>query len=275
MTKTIGALGRASHPLPTAAVTVLATVLAALLGARWPTLGILVIAVVSGQLSVGWLNDLVDRHRDRALGRTDKPVAMGQLPAGTVRVAIAVAVSCCVPASLALGLAAGSAHLLAVAGAWAYNLGLKLTIWSWAPYAFGFGLLPVTVWLAAPVSGLPPWWMVVAAALLGVGAHGANVLPDLSGDRATGVAGLPHRLRPITLRLGMVAALFGALVVLTVGPPGRPGPLAVAALVAAAGLSLIAAGVGGHMLPPRSPFVAAVGVAGLAAFVLVARGATG
>lgn len=275
MTRTIRALAQASHPLPTTAVTVLAAVLAAALGTRWPTLAVLVIAVVSGQLSVGWLNDLVDRDRDRALGRTDKPVAMGQVQPGTVRAAIAMAAICCVPASLVLGIAAGSAHLLAVAGAWAYNLGLKLTIWSWAPYAVGFGLLPVTVWLAAPVSGLPPWWMVVAAALLGIGAHGANVLPDLAGDRATGVAGLPHRLRPITLRLAMVAALFGALVVLTAGPPGRPGPLAVGALVAAAVLALVAAGVGGKVLPPRSPFVAAVGVAGLAALVLVARGATG
>lgn len=275
MTRNAGALGRASHPLPTLAVTALASVLAVALGTGWPTLGILVVAVLSGQLSVGWLNDLVDRERDRAVGRTDKPVAKGELSPRTVRIAIGIAVLICVPSSLALGIAAGSAHLIAVAGAWAYNLGLKQTVWSWVPYAVGFGLLPVTVWLAAPVPGLPPWWMVVAAALLGVGAHGANVLPDLAGDRATGVAGLPHRLRPTTLRLGMVAALLGALVVLTVGPPGQPSALTLAALAVAAALALVAAGLAGRYLPSRAPFVAAVGVAGLAVVVLVARGATG
>jgi 4-hydroxybenzoate polyprenyltransferase len=269
------ALARASHPLPTGAVVALATVLAVALGTGFPTLAILVIAVLSGQLSVGWLNDLVDRHRDRAVGRTDKPVAQGEVSAATVRGSIVAAALLCVPASLALGIGAGAAHLVAVAGAWAYNLRLKFTAWSWAPFALGFGLLPVTVWLAAPAAGLPPWWMVAAAALLGTGAHGANALPDLAGDRATGVAGLPHRLRPATLRLGLVAVLLGALVVLTLGPPGGPGPLAVAALAAAGAMSLVAAGVGARLLPPRAPFVAVVGVAGLAALVLVARGATG
>ena len=40
----------------------------------------------------------------------------------------------------------------------------------------------------------PRWPITVAAALIGLGAHFANVLPDLAGDRATGVVGLPQRV---------------------------------------------------------------------------------
>ena len=39
---------------------------------------------------------------------------------------------------------------------------------------------------------LPRWQVTVAAAGVGLGAHFANVLPDLVGDRVTGVRGLPH-----------------------------------------------------------------------------------
>ena len=95
---------------------------------------------------------------------------------------------------LACGLAAGAVHLVCVAAGWAYNLGLKATVWSWLPYAVCVRWLPVFVALADRPSGLPPLWIPVAGALLGVGAHLLNVLPDLADDAATGVRGLPHRL---------------------------------------------------------------------------------
>jgi 4-hydroxybenzoate polyprenyltransferase len=275
MTVVGGALVRASHPLPTAAVTALSATLAATLRTPPPTLVTLIVAVLSGQLSVGWLNDLVDRDRDRAVGRTDKPVALGQVPVTTVRAAVAIAAVICVPTSLALGLAAGTAHLVAVAGAWAYNLGLKRTAWSWLPYAIGFGLLPVAVWLASPAVGLPPWWMASGAALLGVGAHGANVLPDLADDRATGVSGLPQRLGQRPLRIATAVVLFAAFVTLTAGPPRPLVAAEWAALGVAATLALVAGGLGRARLPDRAPFYAAIGVAALAVVMLLARGAAG
>ena len=67
--------------------------------------------------------------------------------------------------------------------------GLKATVWSWAPYAVCFGLLPAVVTLSLPGSPRPAWWAMAAGALLGVGAHLANVLPDLEDDRATASAG--------------------------------------------------------------------------------------
>ena len=105
----------------------------------------------------------------------------------------------------------------AVAAALAYDIGLKRTVWSWLPYAVAFGLLPVVVWLVSPQDGLPPTWLVLAGALLGVGAHGANVLPDYDRDRASGVLGLPQQLDPLVLRLGTATALLGALALLTFG----------------------------------------------------------
>lgn len=261
--------------MPTVAVTVFTSVLAAAMGAGWARIGLLASAVLAGQLSVGWLNDLVDRHRDRAAGRADKPVALGLLSPRTVAAAIAAAAAACVPLSLSLGLGAGSAHLAAVAGAWAYNLGLKRTWLSWTPYALGFGLLPVVVWLVAPAAGLPPAWMIGAAALLGVGAHAANVLPDLDADRAAGVLGLPHRMSAPALRLSTAALLLGAMLLLTFGPAGQPSGWELGSMALAALLAVPAAGAGRRLLPPRAPLLAVVGIAVLAVAMLVLRGTAG
>ena len=74
---------------------------------------------------------------------------------------------------------------------WAYNLGLKSSLTSGALYLLGFGLLPAYAASTLPGEPAPRWPITVAAALIGLGAHFANVLPDLAGDRATGVVGLP------------------------------------------------------------------------------------
>lgn len=265
------ALVRASHPVPTAAVTAFASALAAAMGTSWARTGLLAAAVLTGQLSVGWLNDLVDRHRDRSAGRTDKPVALGLLAPRTVAIAIGAAAAACVVLSLSLGFAPGSVHLVAVAGAWAYNLGLKRTWWSWVPYALAFGLLPVVVWLVAPLAGLPPAWMFGAAAMLGVGAHAANVLPDLDADRSAGVLGLPHRMAPPALRLTTVALLLGAMLLLVFGPVGAPSGWELGVLAVAAMLAGPAAGGGRRRLPPRAPFLAVVGIGLLAVVMLLIR----
>jgi len=265
------ALLLASHPLPTAAVTTLTAVLAAAAGARDAALALLTGAVFVGQLCVGWTNDLVDRGRDRAVGRSDKPLALGQVSARAVRTAAVTAGVACVPLSLGLGVAPGVSHLTAVAVALAYDLGLKRTLFSWVPYAVAFALLPVVVWLVSPHDGLPPGWVIAGGALLGVGVHGANVLPDHARDRATGVLGLPQRLPLPALRVGTAVALLAALALLTLGPAGAPRPWEWLAFGAGAGLSVLSAvGPAG-----RVAFPAAIGVGALAVTVLVVRGAFG
>ncbi|MEX2292041.1 MAG: UbiA family prenyltransferase [Mycobacteriales bacterium] len=265
-----GALVRASHPEPTVAVTAIATALALSsgLGARSALLSA---AFLSGQLSVGWSNDWIDAARDRRTGRADKPVVRGSLRVGVLRTAALAAAALCVPLSLALGLRAGLLHLSAVAAAWAYNARLKSTLLSWAPYALAFGAVPSVVTLALPERALAPWWATAAGALLGVGAHLCNALPDLEQDLATGVRGLPQVLG--SRRSGALAALLllTATGLLAAGP-GQPGPGALLAVLAAAGVTgwgLVRARRPGS----REPFRAAILVAAVSVILLVARGA--
>ncbi len=165
--------------------------------------------VLTGQLTVGWLNDVVDRDRDREVGRLDKPVAMGWIDPGTVTFAIAVAVLAVIPLSIANGTYAGLAHLGAVASAWLYNLWFKKSVLSPLPYIVSFGLLPAFLsygGLGGGMHGSPPTWaMTVLAALLGIGIHFLNTLPDLVQDNETGVRHLPLR---IALKIGAPALLW-------------------------------------------------------------------
>ncbi|GAA3113166.1 hypothetical protein GCM10010466_00290 [Planomonospora alba] len=261
---------RACHPGPTAAVTTLTTALAAASGRGAADCALVAAAVLAGQLSIGWCNDAVDAGRDRAAGRSGKPVADGTVGTRTAWTAALTALAACVPLSLASGAAAGTVHLAGVAAAWAYDLGLKATRVSWAPYAVGFGVLPAFVTLGLPHSPWPAWWAVLAAALLGCGAHLANVLPDIPADLATGVRGWPQRLGPGRVRALIPVPLLAGACLLVLAAPGPPGPAGWAALAAAGALA------GGGLLlgrrSPRAPFVAAVAVAGVAVLLLLAQG---
>ncbi|MFC4062081.1 UbiA family prenyltransferase [Planomonospora corallina] len=268
--ETLWGLLRACHPGPTAAVTALTTALAVASGRDAAGCALVAAAVLAGQLSIGWCNDAVDAGRDRAAGRTGKPVADGTLGPRTVWTAALVALAVCVPLSLASGAAAGTAHLTGVAAAWAYDLGLKATRISWAPYAVGFGSLPAFVALGLPGSPWPVWWAVLAAALLGCGAHLANVLPDIPGDLATGVRGWPQRLGSGRVRALVPVPLLAAVCLLVLAPPGPPGAAGWAALAGACALA--GAGLSLGRRSPRAPFAAAVAVAGVAVLLLLAQG---
>ena len=268
VTARVRALVRACHPEPTVAVTALATALAVSTGLGGGA-AVLGLAFLSGQLSVGWSNDWIDAARDRGSARTDKPVARGELPVEVVRTAALVAAAACIPLSLAMGTAPGLLHLLAVAAAWAYNARLKATVLSWAPYALAFGAVPSIVTLG--LGRVAPWWATAAGALLGVGAHLCNVLPDLQDDLAQGVRGLPHRLGPRRATAAAAVLLLTAAVLLAVGP-GRPGVLAVLAVLVA--VVVVAVGLVRSRQPgSRAAFRAALVVAGLCVALLLARGA--
>jgi len=163
-----GALIRSCHPVPTAAVTAFAAVLAVSAGVGAGRAVLVAAAVLAGQLSIGWSNDRIDRHRDRSVGRTDKPVARQELPLVVVDTALWVSAAATVGLSLALGWRAGLVHLAAVGCGWAYNLGVKATRWSWVPYAAAFGALPAVATLADTRPYLPGAWVLGAGALLRV-----------------------------------------------------------------------------------------------------------
>ncbi|GAA4685237.1 UbiA family prenyltransferase [Nocardioides nanhaiensis] len=257
-------LARSCHPGPTVAVTALASLLAASRDLDAGRVALVAAAVLTGQLSIGWGNDLLDRHRDHAVGRTDKPLATGELPVPVARTAVALAVAATVALSLACGIVAGLVHLGCVAAGWAYDLGVKATSWSWLPYATAFGGLPVFVVLAAPGVAAPPWWLPLGGALLGVGAHLLNALPDLDDDLATGVRGLPHRLGGRRSAVAAVVALLVATLVIALGAAGAAPWLRVAVLTAAAALAVVTLTTHG-----RTPFRAAIGIAALAVVLLV------
>ncbi len=216
------ALLAAAHPGPSIAVTGLTTALSVAFGNSPSTSATVALAVLTGQLSIGWANDAIDSARDRKAVRRDKPVAQGALDARTVWIAAVLAAAACVPLSLATGPAAGAAHLLAVGGGWAYDLGLKRTRWSWLPYAWSFGLLPVFTGLAGGASG-PPTSVIASAAVLGTAAHLFNGLPDIDEDRAAGLRPLPVALGPTATRwLGAaLLAVPGSLLAAQAGAHAR------------------------------------------------------
>lgn len=228
--------------------------------------------VLVGQLSIGWSNDWIDAARDRATQRRDKPVAMGAIGDLTLRNAAFGALALAVALSFANGLRAGLFHLLVIGGGWAYNLGLKATIVSWVPYAVAFGALPVFVWLSIDspaAAALPPWWTWVGTALLGVGAHVSNVVPDIDDDVAHGVRGFPQRLgargcallAPLLLVAGSAVALLG---------PDRPWTwIDTVVAIAVVGLALFAGVVSGIPGRVRLAFTATLVIAGLVVVALV------
>jgi 4-hydroxybenzoate polyprenyltransferase len=237
----------ACHPLPCVAVTAFAAGWAAAVGVPAGRVGLVALAVLLGQLSIGWCNDAVDAPRDLAAGRRDKPVPAGLVTARQLRIAAGAALLACGVASLALGLAAGVVHLVAVASGWAYDLVLKPTPASPLPYAVSFGLLPAVATLAAT----PPHWpapgVLVGAALLGTGAHFANTVGDAEHDAATGVRGLPQRIGPTaSLRVSAVLVALAAVALLTAG--GSADGWTLVLLGAGAVLAVAGAAVAGRMV---------------------------
>ncbi len=219
----VAGLVRACHLQPTLAVVTATTALAGLAGRGAAGCGAVALAVLAGQLSTGWSNDWFDAGRDRAVGRTDKPIVAGDVSVGAVRLAACAALVATVPLSLLSGWRAAAVHLTAVASAWAYNLGLKATVVSPVPYAVAFGLLPAFVTLGLPLHPWPRPPVMVATALLGVGAHFVNTLADRADDARSGIAGIPQRMSARGALFTGVALLTScALTVWLLGGSDRP-----------------------------------------------------
>ena len=229
----VRALVKASHPEPAVAVTTVTALLAWGVGHDPGGIVRVAAAVLASQLAIGWVNDRLDSDRDRAVGRTDKPVATGAIDRRTVGICGAAASVACVVLSLFLGWPAGALMISALVSALLYDWPLKLTALSVLPYAVSFGLLPAIVVTSLPGAPAPAVWLVAAGALLGSGAHFANALPDLDEDARTGVRGLPQRLGRTRSAVAAAVLLLAATVTLVFGPPGGPSWAGVGAIVAA------------------------------------------
>jgi 4-hydroxybenzoate polyprenyltransferase len=245
MRSRVAAIALSSHPGPTVAVTVIAVVLGIGVGLDPLRLILLGLAMLTNQLSVGLSNDWLDAERDRAVGRTDKPIARGDVSVGVVRTVAWSAAAASILLTVPLGPGALVANAVFIASAWSYNAWLKFTVFSVVPYVVSFGLLPAIVTLSRehPVFAAP--WALGVGALLGVAAHFANVLPDLEDDAATGVRGLPHRMGRRTVSILTYLVLLAASV-------------------------LEWAGAGGLAMTGRGGVGSPLGTAGLAATVVIA-----
>jgi 4-hydroxybenzoate polyprenyltransferase len=259
----------ASHPGPSLAITAMATVLAAEAARRGIGPLLTAPAVLAGQFSIGWSNDACDAPRDIAAGRGDKPAARGEVSVRALWTAAAVSAAAGLALAAAISPLTLACNALLIVPGWAYNLGLKSTPGSGLMYLLGFAPLPALAASTLPGSPAPRVIVCVAAALVGLGAHFVNVLPDLSADLRSGVHGLPQlvaaRWGPGAARGAALALLLGASVLLVVAAsPGRRW-IALAGL-GCSGLLAVAGALGGG----RTPFRAALAIAGVDVAVFAA-----
>jgi len=257
------------------AVTGLSAALFAVAGKPLPVCLLGAAAVLAGQLTIGWSNDLIDAPRDRAAGRTDKPLALAPERDRQVRVALGVALVLTVLLSLALGWRAAALHAVTVTGGWAYNLGLKATPWSAAAYFVAFAALPALATSALPGPELPPAWTMLAAGLVGVAAHFGNVLPDLSQDLAAGVLGLPQRLGARGSALAAVGALLTAAGIIDSQTGARNPALTAVGTAAVLALALVALRCASRRPPGRGAFLATMAAAAVDVAILAVNSGLG
>jgi 4-hydroxybenzoate polyprenyltransferase len=262
------ALVIASHPGPSLAITAMATVLAAEAAPTGFGPVLVAPAMLAGQLSVGWSNDACDAARDVAAGRTDKPVARGEISVRSLWVAAVVSVVAALAMAAAISLLTMGILALLVGAGWAYNLGLKSTPWSGVMYLLGFGPLPAYAASTLPGQPAPRFWVCVAAGLVGLGAHFVNVLPDLAADLSSGVRGLPQlvaaRWGPGAARAAALVLLLSASALLVVESSPARRWVAVAGLCVSCVLA-----VAGAVGTGRTPFRAALAIAGADVAVFV------
>lgn len=206
------------HPLPSLMTVAVAGAFVVLAAKGLPPLGrfVQLLAVETAmQFSISAFNDYFDRHVDA--GRADKPVASGEISA---RVAWVTGLLLGVGAILlALPLGGWVALLTCVGlgGGLLYDAGLKYTAFSWLPFSIAFPTLPLWAWAgASPDGAFPPqlFWVVPVGAVLVLGIHLADTIPDLAADTEAGVRGLAHRLG-LTRSLALCWGAFAAGTLLT------------------------------------------------------------
>ena len=225
MPSRLRALLLSTHPGPGIAVTVVAIVFALGLHLDWWRVVLVGVSFALNQASVGLSNDWIDAERDRSVGRTDKPVALGLVSATLVRNTAFATAALSILVALPLGAWAALTQAVFIASAWAYNAGLKNTPFSVVPYIVSFGLLPMIVTLSLPQPAAAAPWALGVGSALGVAAHFANVLPDLEDDERTGVVGLPHRIGRAASGVVIWVVLAVAGLLAFFGPRGAQTPI--------------------------------------------------
>jgi 4-hydroxybenzoate polyprenyltransferase len=189
----IKGLLNASHFGPTLLVTAISFGFATYYWWEGPAY-VIAFGVFTGQLVVGWSNDLYDFEDDLKHNRQSKPLVNGVITKEYLQRWLRLMVPFSFIANLGgpLGLKGGLVYMFGVACGVAYNFYFKFSILSPLPFAIAFAALPSCIAISKNIT--PPTWMWLGGALFGMAAHFINVIKDMKQDQISEIKGLPQRL---------------------------------------------------------------------------------
>jgi 4-hydroxybenzoate polyprenyltransferase len=191
--KKLRGLLKASHFGPTLIVTSISWFFAAYYWWEGPAYFI-AFGVFTGQLVVGWSNDLYDYADDLKHNRLNKPLVAGTITHKYLMSWLRFMVPISFVANLLgpLGFKGGLVYMFGISMGVAYNFYFKYNVFSWLPYALAFAALPSCIAISKDIT--PPVWMWLGGAIFGSAAHFINVIKDIDQDRASGIGGAPQRI---------------------------------------------------------------------------------
>jgi len=207
--KKLKGLLKAAHFGPTLIVTAISFAFATYYWWEGPAY-VIAFGVFTGQLVVGWSNDLYDLDDDLKHQRTKKPLVSGLITKQYLQKWLRFMLPFSFIANLfgPLGVKGGSVYMLGIACGVAYNFYFKFNLFSPLPYAIAFAALPSSVAISKEIN--PPLWMLLGGALFGMAAHFINVIKDMDQDQASGIKGLPQQL-------GKTKSIAAAVVLIALG----------------------------------------------------------
>jgi 4-hydroxybenzoate polyprenyltransferase len=189
----IKGLLKASHFGPTLLVTAISFGFATYYWWEGPAY-VIAFGVFTGQLVVGWSNDLYDYEDDLKHNRQNKPLVSGVITREFLQRCLRLMVPFSFIANLGgpLGIQGGLVYMLGVAFGVAYNFYFKFSFLSPLPFAIAFAALPSCIAISKDIT--PPTWMWAGGALFGMAAHCINVIKDMKADQISEIKGLPQLL---------------------------------------------------------------------------------
>jgi 4-hydroxybenzoate polyprenyltransferase len=166
--------------------------------------------VFTGQLVVGWSNDLYDYQDDLSHNRKNKPLVSGQITEELLQNWLKWVTPFSFIANLfgPLGVKGGLVYMLGILCGVTYNFYFKFSVLSPLPYAVAFAALPSSIAISKDIT--PPLWMWLGGALFGMAAHFINVIKDMKEDQISKIGGLPQRL-------GSKNSIWVAVILIAVG----------------------------------------------------------
>lgn len=209
----IRGLLRASHFGPTVLVTTISWFFAAYYWWEGPAY-VIAFGVFTGQLVVGWSNDLNDFADDLKHNRQNKPLVANVISRSYLMKWLGFMVPFSFVANLLgpLGFKGGLVYMFGISMGVLYNFYFKYNVFSWLPYALAFAALPSCIVISKGIN--PPIWMWLGGAILGTAAHFINVIKDIEQDRASGIGGAPQRIGKRNSALAAAAlTILGAVVI--------------------------------------------------------------